>query len=92
MVKGLWTAILLMAGWVIIQWVVRGRCLIDRLLLIVRVVSGPGVSIMARRPNRRARRIHPNHLVLVMRADCSKPSSKPNGLSCCACCQSPLCA
>ena len=73
MVKGLWTATLLLEEWVTTQWVVRGRCLIAQLLLIVPVVRGPGVSIMARHPHRRTRRIHPNRLVLVMRADCSKP-------------------
>ena len=71
MVKGLWTAILLLEGWVIIRWVVRGRCLTARLLLIVPVVRGPGVNTMAHHRNPRARRIHPNRLVLVMRADCS---------------------
>ena len=74
MVKGLWTAILLLEEWGTTQWVVRGRCLTGRLLLIVRVVRGPDVNIMAHHPNRRARRIHlVLSRILVMRADCSSP-------------------
>ena len=38
MVKGLWTAILLLEEWGTTQWVVSGRCLTGRLLLIVPVV------------------------------------------------------
>ena len=40
-------AILLLEEWGTTQWVVRGRCLTGRLLLIVPVVRGRGVSIMA---------------------------------------------
>lgn len=72
MVKGLWTAILLLEEWGTTQWVVRGRCLTGRLLLIVPVVRGRGVSIMARHPHRRTRRIRlVLSRILVMRADCS---------------------